>query len=148
MIFDDTERRPEYGAGLPRLRKLTRLGLPRLRKLTRLGQPRHEAGYTQQTLADHLGVSLRAVQNWESEKYLPRGKMLGDYADALGMTISEVIGEESRLNELDVRVSRIEAFLAGQDADREVFLRALRDAARRVDMPGDTPEEGSSGQLR
>ncbi|MDE6107976.1 MAG: helix-turn-helix transcriptional regulator, partial [Oscillospiraceae bacterium] len=48
---------------------------------------RRQAGYTQETLAETLGVSRQAVGKWESGQALPEAATLLTLADLLGCTL-------------------------------------------------------------
>ena len=48
-------------------------------------------GWSQETLAQKAGVSRVNVANWESGKYLPRGKNLVSLAKALEVGIEDII---------------------------------------------------------
>ena len=44
------------------------------RKFARLLQDwRERKGYSQRDAADHLGISIKSLQNWEQERSTPRG---------------------------------------------------------------------------
>lgn len=62
---------------------------------------RKRAGYTQETLAEALGVSRQAVGKWESGQGLPEAATLLDLADLLGCTLDQLmrqpVEEESPL---------------------------------------------------
>ena len=55
---------------------------------------REKAGFTQQDLADELGVSQSTVATWETQKSLPRTDKLPALAKILGCTIDELLKEE------------------------------------------------------
>lgn len=52
---------------------------------------RKRAGYTQETLAEALGVSRQAVGKWESGQGLPEAATLLDLADLLGCTLDQLM---------------------------------------------------------
>lgn len=61
---------------------------------------RKRAGYTQETLAEALGVSRQAVGKWESGQGLPEAATLLELADLLGCTLDQLMRqpvEEERL---------------------------------------------------
>ncbi len=66
---------------------------------------RHNSGLTQMQLAERLGVSNRAVSKWECGKGLPDISLLEPLADALGVSVIELLrGERGRsANDLEVR---------------------------------------------
>ena len=55
---------------------------------------REKAGFTQQDLADELGVSQSTVATWETQKSLPRTDKLPALAKILGCTIDELLKKE------------------------------------------------------
>ena len=56
---------------------------------------RDAAGLTQAELAEKLDVSRPAIGTWESGKVRPRLNKLKELADLFGVTVSELMGEES-----------------------------------------------------
>lgn len=54
---------------------------------------RRRAGYTQETLAEALGVSRQAVGKWESGQALPEAATLLTLADLLGCTLDQLMRE-------------------------------------------------------
>lgn len=83
---------------------------------TEIKRRRETLGLSQQELADAVGVSRRAVTNWETGVAEPRGKslrrldqILGDRANGYDprrseMTIMELLGElASRIAQLEAR---------------------------------------------
>lgn len=50
-------------------------------------------GYTQQELADVMGVSLQTVSNWESGRFIPNVKNLHLIAEELECTVSDLYEE-------------------------------------------------------
>lgn len=64
---------------------------------------RKEKNMTQKELADILGVSDRAISNWENGRRLPDYSVLSDLCNALSITINEFfIGE--RIPDKDYKV--------------------------------------------
>lgn len=55
---------------------------------------RRRAGYTQETLAEALGVSRQAVGKWESGQALPEAATLLTLADLLGCTLDQLMREK------------------------------------------------------
>lgn len=53
---------------------------------------------TQQALADKIGVGQSAVQQWESGMSAPRRRHLPSVAEALGMTVAELMGAPTAEN--------------------------------------------------
>ncbi len=55
---------------------------------------RREAGYTQESLAEALGVSRQAVGKWESGQGLPEAATLITLADLLGCSLDQLMRQE------------------------------------------------------
>ena len=58
----------------------------------RLAQFRKEAGFTQQELADEIGVSRRVIGYYESESQHPPANLLVDLTFALNVSADELLG--------------------------------------------------------
>ena len=58
----------------------------------RLASLRKEAGFTQNELAQELGVSRRMIAYYEGETERPPTKLLPDLATALGLTTDALLG--------------------------------------------------------
>jgi DNA-binding XRE family transcriptional regulator len=90
-------------------------------------QARKTAGYTQESLAERLGVDRTTVVRWESGEYTPQPWLRPRIAEALGLSLRElselVDGVETAGRAVEVSASVVEAGsvpvpLAGQDHDR------------------------------
>ena len=59
---------------------------------------------TQRDLAEKLGVSQSHIARWEKEKSQPRKKALEEIAEALGVTVEEILagGKETLKAALDI----------------------------------------------
>lgn len=64
---------------------------------------RKEAGLTQETLAEKLGVSPQAVSKWENGVGYPDITLCADIADALGVSIDELFRDVERKPEPEVQ---------------------------------------------
>lgn len=53
---------------------------------------RNRKGLTQTELAKELGVHLRSIQNWEGGLTEPRGKVLRNLSEVLGMSVAFLLG--------------------------------------------------------
>jgi len=58
----------------------------------RLAELRKNAGYTQQELADELGVSRRVIGYYESESQHPPASLLVDLCQVLDISSDELLG--------------------------------------------------------
>ncbi|BDF66715.1 hypothetical protein CE91St43_06870 [Oscillospiraceae bacterium] len=59
---------------------------------------REKKGYTQKQLADRLGVSDKAVSKWETGRGLPDLSLLEPLAQALGVSVAELLSGEQITN--------------------------------------------------
>lgn len=59
-----------------------------------LAQLRRQAGYTQESLAEAMGVSRQAVSKWESGQAMPEAATLVDLADLLGCSLDQLMRQE------------------------------------------------------
>ncbi len=59
-----------------------------------LSRLRRRAGYTQESLAEAMGVSRQAVSKWESGLAMPEAATLVDLADLLGCTLDQLMRQE------------------------------------------------------
>lgn len=55
-----------------------------------LKEAREARGYSQQQVADRLGVTKQAISMWERGVRMMNAKDLGDYCDYLGISIDAV----------------------------------------------------------
>jgi len=55
---------------------------------------RKEAGLTQASLADKLGITDRAVSKWETGKSLPDASIMIELCNLLGITVNELLTGE------------------------------------------------------
>ena len=60
----------------------------------RLAELRRERGFSQEGLAEQLGLSRQAVSKWERGEGLPDVYILAQIAQLYGVTVSNLIGEE------------------------------------------------------
>ena len=59
---------------------------------------REAKGITQQTLAEEIGVSAKAVSKWETAKGLPDITLIEPLAKALGVSVMELMSGETVIN--------------------------------------------------
>ena len=73
-------------------------GRPASKPRTELGSQiavaRKEKGFTQQELADALGVTQRVITYWEREPVALKPEQMSALADALGVTADFLLGRE------------------------------------------------------
>lgn len=61
----------------------------------RLARLRKEAGYSQRALAEEIGISYRMVAYYEAQTTHPPASLLPAIADALGLTVDQLLGRRS-----------------------------------------------------
>ncbi len=71
----------------------------------RLAQLRKTASYTQQQLADEIGVSRRMVAYYETESEHPPANLLTDLARVLNVSTDDLLGSGSRKRAKVIAVS-------------------------------------------
>lgn len=93
---------------------------------------RRRAGYTQETLAEALGVSRQAVGKWESGQALPEAATLLTLADLLGCSLDDLmrspLTEDGEVDALAAEREQEEIDLAVYDAYHAhvgVFARSI-----------------------
>ncbi len=69
---------------------------------TLLANIRKKAGYSQYTLADETGISQRMIAYYETQGGRPPADVLLKLADALGVTIDELLGR-NKSNDKNVK---------------------------------------------
>lgn len=88
-------------------------------------QRRRELNITQRELAERLGVTDRAVSKWETGKSFPDVAMLKPLAEALGVSVGELL--DGQLRESDAVISAEEA---GETALRGIRMYARQNIRR------------------
>jgi transcriptional regulator with XRE-family HTH domain len=61
----------------------------------RLARLRKEAGYSQRALADEIDISYRMVAYYEAQTTHPPANLLPTIADALGLTVDQLLGHRA-----------------------------------------------------
>lgn len=92
---------------------------------------RESKGYTQQQLADLVGVSQKSIQKYETTKYEPDIKTLMRLADVFEVSVDYLVGhqplgEDPRFPITNNEFLFIEQF-RGFDAKTKAFVRQLFD---------------------
>ena len=62
----------------------------------KIAESRRNAGMTQNALAAKVGVTAQAVSKWEQGRSCPDIAILDEIADALGISLFELLGMEKR----------------------------------------------------
>lgn len=95
---------------------------------------RRHAGYSQQTLADLMGVSRQSVSKWETGDSLPEVTKLPQLAQLFGVTTDHLLSEEDPVEEAEKPIFR--------DEETSFFDRPSGDDAR------ESPEYGANTHSR
>jgi len=75
----------------------------------KIKQVRIQKGYSQEKLAENASLNLRTIQRVENGKSKPRGDTLVRIAEALNVTIDEIIDQRKEENETYVAFLHISA---------------------------------------
>lgn len=75
-------------------RKLTR---PRPKQGEHLAQLRKKAGLSQYQLANQLSVPQTSIAFWETSEKPPRSEVLPQLAEALGVTVAELLNTQDKV---------------------------------------------------
>jgi transcriptional regulator with XRE-family HTH domain len=85
----------------PENRSYNRVEMPKTRTTPagetfgrRLARLRKGAGYSQRSFADEIGISNRMVAYYEAQTDHPPARLLPTIADALGLTVDQLLGRE------------------------------------------------------
>ncbi len=94
---------------------------------TFLAQMRKEMGLTQKELADNLNVTDKAVSKWETGKGFPDVKLLEPLAQALGVSLVELMqGKRQEADTLTVAEADAAVSQAMDQLERSTARRYLR----------------------
>ncbi len=63
----------------------------------KIANARRDAGLTQNDLASRVGVTAQAVSKWEQGRSCPDIAILDEIADALGISLFELLGMDGRV---------------------------------------------------
>ena len=63
----------------------------------KIAEARRRLGLTQNALASRVGVTAQAVSKWEQGRSCPDIAILDELADALGISLFELLGMENRM---------------------------------------------------
>lgn len=79
-------------------------------------------GMTQVDLANAIGVSDRTIQKYEAGRAIPNSEILSSLADALNISLDELMGNKKRKapsDEAEQAVSTLKALFMGGDFDED-----------------------------
>lgn len=104
-------------------------------------------GINQSELSRRLGISSQAVNQWLREGgTAPRGSRLQEIAGVLGVTVSELLGEQELPAPAEnlQRAELISAFASADEHGRELLLRLAR--SLKSEAPSGPKRPDTSGQ--
>ena len=101
---------------------------------SKIKQLRVKCGYTQDELANKLGVSSQAVSKWENQLTTPDITLLPALSEAFGVTIDELfdLSLEQKLERIENKFDVIEELTPREFGDIELFLK---------DQPKERPKD-------
>lgn len=105
-----------------------------------LKELRNRTGLTQAELAEKVGVSETTIQNWESQKIIPKGENLSNYLDGLEINNpterERIAGEISGVTKADKAdvVDNIPYFLFPEDSSEVAQIKECYATAEELDM--------------
>lgn len=88
---------------------------------------RKEQKLTQSRLAEHLGVSDRAVSKWETGRCLPDVSIMQELCEILGISVGELLAGERLVKEYQEERSEetMLTLLSGKEKAEKTFLELL-----------------------
>ena len=87
----------------------------------KIAELRKKRNMTQMELADKMGISFQAVSNWERGNSMPDISKLPELAEVFGVTIDELLGEDSKAVKSAINGEIHEYIKQSEDALREVI---------------------------
>lgn len=73
---------------------------------------RKQNSFTQEQLAEALGVTVSAVYKWESSQSIPEVKMLMELADLFEISVDTLLGYDRQNENIENRIKRIEQYIS------------------------------------
>ena len=86
---------------------------------------RKQHSFTQEQLAEALGVTVGAVYKWESGQSLPEVKLIMELADLFEISVDTLLGYDRQSENIENRIERIKRFLLEKD-----FVEAVLEAEK------------------
>lgn len=82
---------------------------------------RKQNSFTQEQLAEALGVTVSAVYKWESGQSVPEVKMLMELADLFEISVDTLLGYDRQNENVENRIKRIEQYIAERNFEEAVI---------------------------
>jgi transcriptional regulator with XRE-family HTH domain len=121
----------------------------------RFARLRKEKGFTQESIAQKLGVSAQAVSKWETGSSMPDISLLVSISEALGITIDELLGKEKEEveiianptpDDIDKKMLRIKIISVDGDVVKVnlpmALVRVISESGEKVDISGSKALQG------
>jgi transcriptional regulator with XRE-family HTH domain len=89
----------------------------------RLKLARIDAGHTQESLAEFLGIDTRQIWRYENEETIPKADMVARIAEALNVSTDYLLGLTDDPTPVEMATNHL-------SADEKAILRALRQGER------------------
>ena len=93
-----------------------------------IAKARKEKGYTQEQLAEKLGVSNRTVSRWENGKNMPDVSLFESLCEALDITVNELLAGETIEKEKIETVSEQNMMALSRHLERKSKIKMLLEA--------------------
>ena len=98
---------------------------------------RKERRYTQEQLAEILGVTAGAVYKWESGQSVPELGLLVEMADFFDVSVDALLGYRMKDNRIEATKQRLDEYVRNRDpqalAEAEKALQPLEGSSVRTD---------------
>lgn len=82
---------------------------------------RKQHSFTQEQLAEALGVTVGAVYKWESGQSVPEVKLIMELADLFEISVDTLLGYDRQSENIGNRIARIKQFVFDKDFDEAVL---------------------------
>lgn len=99
-------------------------GDDKMKLYERIQMLRKKAGWSQERLAEKLGVSRQTISKWENGAANPGMDRLQDLADTLGITMAELLGTDAQATE-DERIAEYEEEIRGLKKKRALHIVSI-----------------------
>lgn len=82
---------------------------------------RKQHSFTQEQLAEALGVTVGAVYKWESGQSVPEVKLIMELADLFEISVDTLLGYNRQSENIENRIERIKQYVLEKDFDEAVL---------------------------
>ena len=81
---------------------------------------RKQHSFTQEQLAEALGVTAGAVHKWEAGQSVPEVKLLMELADLFEISVDTLLGYDRQIENIENRIERIKNYVLEKDFDEAI----------------------------